>query len=74
MRLAAAGFAVQQDGRAFLMAANIVESLAATGKGLGMNFRHMPELDWAGGYAWAWGLMIVMSLGTWLWFRRKGWL
>ena len=40
----------------------------------GMNFRHMPELDWAGGYAWAWGLMVVMSFGTWLWFRRKGWL
>lgn len=40
----------------------------------GMNFRHMPELDWPFGYAWSLGLMAVTSLGVWLWFRRKGWM
>lgn len=40
----------------------------------GMNFHNMPELSWVHGYAWAWGLMAVMSVGIWLWFKRKGWL
>lgn len=40
----------------------------------GMNFHYMPELSWEHGYAWAWGLMAVMSAGIWLWFKRKGWL
>jgi magnesium transporter len=40
----------------------------------GMNFHYMPELSWVHGYAWAWGLMAVMSAGIWLWFKRKGWL
>ncbi|MEO6068822.1 MAG: CorA family divalent cation transporter [Gemmatimonadota bacterium] len=40
----------------------------------GMNFRHMPELEWQFGYFWSLGLMGVTALGIWLWFRRKGWL
>jgi magnesium transporter len=40
----------------------------------GMNFEHMPELKWRFGYGWSFGLMGVMTLGIWLWFRRKGWL
>lgn len=40
----------------------------------GMNFIHMPEIDWIGGYPLALGLMVVSSL-TFLWyFRRKKWL
>ncbi len=40
----------------------------------GMNFVHMPELDWMAGYPFALGFMIVSSL-TFLWyFRRKKWL
>lgn len=40
----------------------------------GMNFVHMPEIKWLGGYPLALGLMIVSSL-TFLWyFRRKKWL
>jgi magnesium transporter len=40
----------------------------------GMNFRHMPELNWRYGYAWALGLMGTLTLGGWAYFRRKDWL
>jgi magnesium transporter len=40
----------------------------------GMNFKHMPELDWALGYPWALGLMVVAALVPIVYFRRKGWL
>ena len=39
----------------------------------GMNFRHMPELDWRYGYAWALGLMAVTAVLLIAYFRRKGW-
>jgi magnesium transporter len=40
----------------------------------GMNFRHMPELDWRFGYAYALGLMLLSGVGLWLFFKRKNWL
>jgi magnesium transporter len=40
----------------------------------GMNFRHMPELGWRFGYAWALGAMVAAAGGLWLFFRRKRWL
>ncbi|MFS0853604.1 magnesium/cobalt transporter CorA [Microbacterium sp. 179-I 3D4 NHS] len=40
----------------------------------GMNFDHMPELHWAFGYPMAIGLMIVMGVGLYAVFKRKGWL
>jgi magnesium transporter len=40
----------------------------------GMNFKHMPELDWMGGYPFAIGLMVVSMLIPLWWFKRKGWL
>ncbi|MEI9901594.1 MAG: CorA family divalent cation transporter [Hyphomicrobium sp.] len=39
----------------------------------GMNFKHMPELDWVLGYPWALGLMAVAAIGPIIYFRRKGW-
>ena len=38
----------------------------------GMNFKHMPELDWAWGYPFALGLMVVATVGTYLWVRIRG--
>lgn len=38
----------------------------------GMNFHHMPELDWMGGYPMAVGMMILSALGTYLFFKLKG--
>jgi magnesium transporter len=40
----------------------------------GMNFRHMPELDWEFGYPLALGVMAVITFGLWRYFKRKGWL
>ncbi|MDX2156884.1 MAG: magnesium transporter CorA family protein [Hyphomicrobiaceae bacterium] len=40
----------------------------------GMNFKHMPELEWLSGYPMALGLMVVAALLPFLYFRRKGWL
>lgn len=39
----------------------------------GMNFAHMPELQWRWGYAAVWALMLGIGGGMLLWFRRKGW-
>jgi magnesium transporter len=40
----------------------------------GMNFKHMPELNWAWGYAWALGLMVASALATYVILRLRGWL
>ena len=40
----------------------------------GMNFRHMPELEWPYGYPIALGLMFISALIPFVYFRRKGWL
>jgi magnesium transporter len=40
----------------------------------GMNFKHMPELDWVWGYPAAIGLMIGVATAILLWFRRRGWI
>jgi len=39
----------------------------------GMNFGHMPELEWRYGYAWALGLMLVTAVAMLGFFKRKGW-
>jgi len=40
----------------------------------GMNFKHMPELEWHDGYFILWGLMIGLSIAMIIYFRRKRWL
>jgi magnesium transporter len=40
----------------------------------GMNFRHMPELDWSLGYPFALLLMLASVAAPFIYFRRKGWL
>jgi magnesium transporter len=40
----------------------------------GMNFKHMPELDWTLGYPFALGLMLASVAAPFIFFRRKGWL
>jgi magnesium transporter len=38
----------------------------------GMNFRHMPELDWTYGYPFALGLMAVATVALYLFVRIRG--
>ncbi len=46
----------------------------------GMNFKtevskyNMPELDWIYGYPFALGLMVVVAVAIFWWFRHKGWI
>jgi magnesium transporter len=40
----------------------------------GMNFEFMPELKWKFGYAFVWGLMGLVTVGLYYWFRKKDWI
>ena len=40
----------------------------------GMNFEFMPELHHKWGYPGVYAFMAVITLGIYLWFKRKGWL
>lgn len=40
----------------------------------GMNFQHMPELDWKWGYPFSFGLMFAISVGMLVWMKKKKWL
>ena len=40
----------------------------------GMNFDHMPELHWAGGYPFALVMMLVVSLTLWAVFKLRRWI
>lgn len=39
----------------------------------GMNFKHMPELEWQYGYFAVWGLMLIMLIVMIFYFRKKRW-
>jgi len=39
----------------------------------GMNFKVMPELEWQYGYLFAWGVMLVAAVFTWIFLKRKDW-
>ena len=39
----------------------------------GMNFENMPELTWRYGYFLAIGLMLVIGLSMYRWFKKNGW-
>ena len=40
----------------------------------GMNFAHMPELNWQWGYPLALGLMVISAGGMYLFMRARNWL
>ncbi len=40
----------------------------------GMNFRHIPELDWKWSYHLFWGVSVVLTVGMIIFFRRKKYL
>ncbi len=39
----------------------------------GMNFAHMPELQWQWGYFAVIGVMALLGVSMFVWFKRKGW-
>lgn len=40
----------------------------------GMNFAHMPELQWKAGYPFAGAMMVLVGVVEWYIFKRKGWV
>ena len=51
----------------------ITTPLMMVGTWYGMNFKHMPELDWRYGYAAAVVLTLLSTLATYWYFKRKKW-
>ena len=39
----------------------------------GMNFKEMPELEWHYGYLLAWGVMIMIAIGVYIYLKKKQW-
>lgn len=60
--------------RKFAAWAAILAFPTAIGGIYGMNFRHMPELDWHYGYFAIIGLMTLGCCGLYVNFKRLGWL
>lgn len=52
----------------FLLPLNLVTGI------YGMNFEHIPELKWVGGYPMALGFMVAIVISIYFYFHRKGWL
>ena len=42
--------------------------------GYGMNFKAMPELNWAWGYPFGWAMIVISALIPLAWFKWKGWV
>jgi magnesium transporter len=40
----------------------------------GMNFKNMPELDWAWGYQFGLAMIVISTIVPILWFKWRGWL
>jgi magnesium transporter len=51
----------------------ITTPLMMVGTWYGMNFKHMPELDWRHGYAAALALTFLSTAATYWYFKRKKW-
>jgi len=52
----------------------ITTPLMIVGTWYGMNFENMPEVKWQHGYAFAFGLTLVTTALTLIYFRKKRWL
>jgi magnesium transporter len=58
----------------FSIAAVVLLPPTLVASAYGMNFAHMPELEWTLGYPMAIGLMVISALIPFWYFKRKGWL
>lgn len=74
---AAMGFSGLQQNKIikiFSVAAVVFLPPTVIASSYGMNFANMPELDWQFGYPMAILMMFGSAAGTYLFFKRKGWL
>ncbi len=63
-----------EDMRKISAGVGLVAAPTLVGSIYGMNFVHMPELNWMWGYPMALLLMATSSLSAFLFFKRSGWL
>jgi magnesium transporter len=65
---------LNQVMRVLTVVSTILMSMTLVAGIYGMNFKRMPELQWANGYPMALGLMAAIGFfGVWL-FRKLDWL
>jgi magnesium transporter len=71
-----AQISIQQnnDMRRISATVGLIAAPTLVGSIYGMNFVHMPELDWVWGYPMALLLMALSSLTVWILSKRAGWL
>lgn len=72
--LAAISLQQNEDMRTISAAIGLVAVPTLIAGVYGMNFVHMPELQWFWGYPFALLLMAGSSLALWVFFKRSGWL
>jgi magnesium transporter len=67
---------IEQNGiiKIFSVAAVVFLPPTLVASMYGMNFKHMPELEWTFGYPWALFLMVLSAVLPFVYFKRKGWL
>ncbi|QNP69402.1 magnesium and cobalt transport protein CorA [Streptomyces roseirectus] len=72
--LAEAGFEQNEEVKKISSWAAILFAPTLVGTIYGMNFTHMPELDWPLGYPFALALMGVVCVSLYVVFKRRDWL
>ena len=67
---------IEQTGiiKIFSVAAVVLMPPTLVASIYGMNFRHMPELDWTYGYPMALCIMVLSAILPYWFFKMKGWL
>ncbi|MDW5330413.1 magnesium and cobalt transport protein CorA [Plantactinospora sp. KLBMP9567] len=73
-RLTEASYAQNEQIKRISSWAAILFAPTLVGTVYGMNFRHMPELEWITGYPMSLLLMVLLSGVLHLTFKRRGWL
>ncbi|MEE1831153.1 magnesium and cobalt transport protein CorA [Streptomyces sp. SP17KL33] len=72
--LAEAGFEQNEEIKKISSWAAILFAPTLVGTIYGMNFTHMPELDWSFGYPFAISLMGIVCTSLYVIFKRRDWL
>ncbi len=72
--LSSTNIKMQEVMKVLTVIATIFMPLSFIASVYGMNFRHMPELEWQWGYYATWGVMALVTIVMLAWFWRKGWL
>lgn len=73
-RLSQAGFSQNEEIKRISSWAAILFAPTLIGTVYGMNFTHIPELDWRFGYPLALALMLLTSVTLYVVFKRRHWL